>query len=326
MMKLFPLLALWAAVTCGTVAWADAPAEWPAVPPPDREQVEQWVADLNSDNFAAREAATRKLIRAGKAAVEPLAEVARGSDLEVTTRAIHILQELYKSQDDEAIDAAELGFSRLLESEHPSVLARVEQVLIANSGIRQRRALAHIERLGGTIRYVEGIGISGEEDGTFDRSDRLISYILLGKNWKGGDAGLDHIRRLPSLTTLYVTRGTEVTEEALAKLVEDLPRLEIQRRGRACLGVAGANDRQGCHVISITENSAAEEAGLQSGDIIVEFDGREVADFQQLVQVLGEKEVEDEVMVKLVRNGQVLTKKIVLRSWEATGRNSQRPR
>src|SRR5690606_28432336 len=110
-----------------------------------------------------------------------------------------------------------------------------------------------------------GIGISGEEDGTFDRSDRLISYILLGKNWEGGDAGLDHIRRLPSLTTLYVTRGTEVTEEALAKLVEDLPRLEIQRRGRACLGVAGANDRQGCHVISITENSAAEEAGLQSG-------------------------------------------------------------
>ena len=60
----------------------------------DSPAVAGWVADLASPSFAAREAATRALMRVGGAAFEPVLEASRSSDREVAARAVRVLKRL----------------------------------------------------------------------------------------------------------------------------------------------------------------------------------------------------------------------------------------
>ena len=56
------------------------------------EGIREWIGQLGADQFAQREAASRRLAAAGPAALPALAEAARGSDLEVASRAIDIIR------------------------------------------------------------------------------------------------------------------------------------------------------------------------------------------------------------------------------------------
>src|SRR4051812_26410796 len=66
---------------------------------PSAEQVRQWVRDLGDGSFATREAASAALVRAGRAAVQPVAVAAAGGDPEVTRRAVAVLGELATASD-----------------------------------------------------------------------------------------------------------------------------------------------------------------------------------------------------------------------------------
>lgn len=72
----------------------------------------------------------------------------------------------------------------------------------------------------------------------------------------------------------------------------------------------------GAYVAQTTANSAAEEAGIQSGDIIVSVDGRQVSSVPELQEIVGLKRPGDEVKVTIVRDGEKLTKELTLRGKE----------
>jgi S1-C subfamily serine protease len=72
----------------------------------------------------------------------------------------------------------------------------------------------------------------------------------------------------------------------------------------------------GVLVSSVIEGSAAEKAGIEEGDIIVEFDGKEVDSPEDLRKMIGDREVGDEVKVKLVRDGKSKTFDVALGDWE----------
>jgi len=56
------------------------------------ESIREWIAQLGADQFAQREAASRRLSAAGSGALPLLAEAARGADLEVASRAVEIIR------------------------------------------------------------------------------------------------------------------------------------------------------------------------------------------------------------------------------------------
>src|SRR5262249_25593342 len=63
------------------------PAASPAQPAPTKEQVAKWVKELGDNDFAVREAATKKLWGGGEAAEAAGAEAAGSDDAEVARRA-----------------------------------------------------------------------------------------------------------------------------------------------------------------------------------------------------------------------------------------------
>jgi len=88
---------------------------------------------------------------------------------------------------------------------------------------------------------------------------------------------------------------------------------EIEEDVAKALGLDG---REGSLVASVIEGSAAEEAGIQNGDIIVEFDGKKITGADRLRHIVAETPVGKEVEVIVNRQGEQikLTAKIGDRS------------
>jgi S1-C subfamily serine protease len=74
---------------------------------------------------------------------------------------------------------------------------------------------------------------------------------------------------------------------------------------------------KGVLVADVARNSAADEAGLREGDVIVALDGQPIETFDQLADTIDAKEVGDEITVTVNRDGEELQLKATLRDWDA---------
>jgi len=59
-------------------------------------------------------------------------------------------------------------------------------------------------------------------------------------------------------------------------------------------------------VAQVVSGSPAEKAGIEQGDVIVEFDGKEVSDSKDLPRMVASTPVGKAATIKLLRNGKVL--------------------
>ncbi|MEX0921878.1 MAG: DegQ family serine endoprotease [Rhodovibrionaceae bacterium] len=64
---------------------------------------------------------------------------------------------------------------------------------------------------------------------------------------------------------------------------------------------------RGALVASVTEDGPAEKSGIQQGDVILEFDGREVEDMRKLPRMVAETSIGREVPVVVWRKGERVT-------------------
>jgi putative serine protease PepD len=101
---------------------------------------------------------------------------------------------------------------------------------------------------------------------------------------------------------------------------------EIIRTGRAthpaigvsALTVGGPDaDREGARVQQLTPGGAAEQAGLQPGDLIVRVGDTEVTSVDELILAIREREVGDTVTLTYVRQGQTRTADVTLQDRQA---------
>src|SRR5207247_853934 len=72
---------------------------------------------------------------------------------------------------------------------------------------------------------------------------------------------------------------------------------------------AGDSDTGGVTVGEVLSGSPAEQAGLQPGDVIRKFDGRDVKNFRALRTLVAEAPLDKQVELQIVRNGKPLTVK-----------------
>jgi len=96
---------------------------------PQTEEIGGWIQDLSSDDFEARKSATRKLVEAGKPAIEPLARAVDGNDLETTVRGMSVLTELARSADEDLRKSARAALEELAKSKNRAVAQRAEAVI-----------------------------------------------------------------------------------------------------------------------------------------------------------------------------------------------------
>ena len=75
---------------------------------------------------------------------------------------------------------------------------------------------------------------------------------------------------------------------------------------------------EGALVASVSENSPAYKAGIKAGDIILEFDGKEVNTMRTLPKLVAQTKVGKKVIVKIWRSQKLISKKVLLGRLESS--------
>lgn len=178
----------------------------------------------------------------------------------------------------------------------------------------------------GDLTFTMTAGYISALDREIDADGTPINMLQTDAAINSGNSGgplFDMNGNIIGVTTAKVSGTTEtgVTIEGLgfAIPINDVLRVvyDLQQygrvRGRAYLGVTLQNlDAEvaeiyglpsGPQVVTVTEGSCSEKAGLQPHDIILEFDGREINAYSDLVSALSKHRAGDTVKLKLYRAG-----------------------
>ena len=87
------------------------------------------------------------------------------------------------------------------------------------------------------------------------------------------------------------------------------------RRRGAYLGVSWDPEDERVLIERVTTDSPAEKAGIRAGDIITNFDGRKIKDFNDLLQQIARKKPKDSVSIRVQRESEILELNATLGSW-----------
>ena len=91
---------------------------------------------------------------------------------------------------------------------------------------------------------------------------------------------------------------------------------------------AGVNVERGVYITTVVSGSAADRAGLsgagipdgdgqlaRGGDVITAIDGVELRDVRQLARIIDDHDVDDEIVLSVVRDGRTIEITVLLREW-----------
>lgn len=306
---------------------------------PSQEEIDRWVKQLDADEFWVREDASKRLFQAGLPAVKSLTEAARSEKLEMSTRAIGVLARLLDTNDPQLEAAAENALEEIAGNRVTTASARAESALDGYRGTRQERALAKLKQLGAQVHptaYLTGAV--------------HIGAIEIGEGWRGANEDLAILKRIPTLSAVHIyvpsvddravkhlaalpqltelrIFGTGITDDGVEQLKKELANTKIDRRNGAMLGVGGQPNAVGggCLVTVVQADSAAEKAGVQPGDVITKFDGKQIEDFDSLTKLIATKSGGEAVDIEVRRGGETIKRNVKLGHWKNAFRAGDYP-
>jgi hypothetical protein len=293
-------------VAAMAVACSVAPAH--AAPPTDAE-IAGWIEQLSAPQFARREAATKSLVDAGAAAVAALTTAIRTGDLEVASRGIEILRDMLA--DESLAEVAEAALEQCAEQGNATAARLAAAALDFHVLGMATAARERLESLGAVFRDQPAAAQGAVE-------------VELGDGWKGTSADLRELTRLARLEGLafhgvplddqaraVIGRlrslerlelfGTGLGDEAIAALADKLPAVEIDVRRGGKLGVGALAFGGPCEIQTVEPGSAADQAGVRPGDVVVAIDGQAITDFDGLTARVAGRGPGDVVRLSVTR-------------------------
>ena len=282
------------------------------------------VKQLGSHRFSDRRIAETQLVQFGTDAVQPLLETSQNGSHESRRRALQVLEKVYRNPQttDEIAELIDQGFDSLLHSSNASIAQLTKRIVFHNLLVRRQRALSKIEKMGGVIRYYgQHYPTYYNREKGLSQNERAVRFILVGTNWRGGDEGVKYLKRIPDLSVIYIASSKKtkpLSNKAIDEIKLERPEIEFQMRGTACLGVTASTlaGDSGCRISDVEKSSAASEAGIKSGDLVVSFDGVEISSFEKFVKLIGEHDPGEKIKMKIMRKQEKIDTEIVLHQWE----------
>ena len=125
----------------------------------------------------------------------------------------------------------------------------------------------------------------------------------------------DQVASLPIRVSLNLM-GTGISPQKVESMRSALPGLQIDHRQGGFLGVTCLDSFDVCAINGVLPDSAAEEAGLIKGDVIVRIGDTEVNRFKDLQNAINQHPPGDEVEVKYRRGDKIESVKLHLRRFE----------
>ncbi len=94
--------------------------------------------------------------------------------------------------------------------------------------------------------------------------------------------------------------------------------VRIQQVTKEIASLAGLQEPSGAFVGGVSEGSPAEKAGMKTGDIILEFDGKKIKTMRNLPRIVADTKVGKNVSVKIWRDKKSIIKRLILGRLESS--------
>ncbi|MFN0217999.1 MAG: Do family serine endopeptidase [Hyphomicrobium sp.] len=139
-------------------------------------------------------------------------------------------------------------------------------------------------------------------------------------NMKGEVVGVNTAIISPTGGSIGI--GFAVPSDTVAVVVDQLKQFGATRRG--WLGVKiqtvsddiaetlGVPENTGALISAVTTQSPADKAGLEAGDVILKFDGKDVTTMRGLPKLVAQTQIGRTVDIEVLRKGQRLTKQVAV--------------
>ena len=151
---------------------------------------------------------------------------------------------------------------------------------------------------------------------------RIESFIQTDAAVNPGNSGgalVDLTGELIGINTAIATRTGSYSGYSFAipvtlvkKVMDDLLEFGVVQRGLLGISIRDVSDvskredldvLNGVYVVTVNSNTAAEEAGLEDGDIIVSIDDKDVLNVSELQELVARNRPGDDVKVTFIRDG-----------------------
>ncbi len=217
---------------------------------------------------------------------------------------------ILKVQTEQELPFAELGDSSVL---------RVGDMAIAIGNPLQEALESTL-----TVGYISAI------NRTMVIEDRQMTMLQTDAAINPGNSGGALINIYGQVIGINTAKSTGYDIEGLGFAIpinEAIPVIEsiIEHgyvKGRPLVGITGINVTEsiakanripvGVYVQSVIEGGAAEQGGIQPGDVILKFKGQEITSIDNINEIRDECKVGDQVAVEVSRNGEIKTFTITL--------------
>ncbi len=143
---------------------------------------------------------------------------------------------------------------------------------------------------------------------------------------QGGLLGIN--TAIASPTGSYSGYGFAVPSNIVSKVVEDLLAFGTVQRGWLGIQVQNVNGdiakefdlsvKEGAYVAQFPDKSAAKEAGIKEGDVVVKLDGTAIKSSTELIAYIGSKRPGDKIGVVVNRKGKELNYNVTLKNKSGT--------
>lgn len=195
-----------------------------------------------------------------------------------------------------------------------------DDLRIGNSCIAIGNALGHGQSV--TVGYISALGrevaVSDSASGTSYTAELIQTDAAINPGNSGGallsaNGEVIGINSVKYADTSVEGIGYAIPIATAGPIINDLITKEkVDESDSAYLGIAGVdvtrdvsetyNMPSGVYIAQVTAGSAAEQAGIQKGDIITEFDGKEIDSMEKLSNTLQYYKAESVVEMKLKRS------------------------
>jgi PDZ domain len=287
-------------------------------------QIDQWIDQLDGDQYQVREQATRQLLDSGTKALDALTAAASGDRPEPADRAVWILHQLANTDD---IEVRRQVYEHIIQIKNrPQDVVEAQDAL---AEIKHNLAVQAIVQLGGRVQ---------EQQSDPRWPQDLGAEVVLDDHWTGGDEGLSYLLDLRDLKTVTLIRtnvtrhgleqlkaidtlrflhlyGTQLDQTDADELQKLLPSVEFDFRRGALLGIRGSETAP-ARVLSVQPGTAAATVDIRVNDIIRKFNDKPVADFKELTGEIAKHRDGDEVSLEIERGSQTKVIQLKLGRWE----------
>jgi serine protease Do len=140
----------------------------------------------------------------------------------------------------------------------------------------------------------------------------------------GGLLGIN--TAIASPTGAYSGYGFAVPSNIVSKIVEDLLDYGVVQRGWLGVSIASVNNdlikehdlavHEGAYVSAFADNSAAKDAGIKEGDVVVKIDDNPILSSSALIEYIGRHRPGDKINVVVNRNGKEMAYDVTLKNRE----------